>query len=76
MNKELIERLQQKILADPPEILRLYHEDLTSGLGADESAKRSRERTAQHWVETVALELFDGWNGNGHPSEWLLRSDV
>ncbi len=76
MNKELIERLQQKILNDPPDILRLYSEDLTSGLGVDESAKRSRERTAQQWFETIALELLVGWNGDGHPSDWLRNEEM
>ncbi len=73
MNKQLIERLQQKILTDPPDVLRLYHEDLTSGLGVDESAKRSRERTAQQWVETIAEELWvtgAQWSAN-----WLRTGD-
>lgn len=64
--------LQQKILDNPPTDLRTYAEDLSTGIGVEESAKRFRERTAQWWVGTIALELFDGWDGDGHPSEWLL----
>ncbi len=75
MNKELIEKLEKIILDDPPSKLLSYVEDLRQDLGVDESARRFRERTAKYWVEIIALELFEGWNGDGHPSEWLLNDD-
>ena len=71
----LIEKLEKIILDDPPSKLLSYVEDLRQDLGVDESARRFRERTAKYWVEIIALELFEGWNGDGHPSEWLLNDD-
>ncbi len=62
MNKELIERIANT---------RKHRADWSDD--ANEEVHQVYVRMAEWFVEQVALELLGRWDGEGHPSDWLLN---